>query len=90
MNPILALSFGAFLIALTMIAFAFYYIGKNKTVTVNYLQIAGLFSFTFITAAGDPASNFIQSIGIITFSYLATATISYIVGYTDRPVASIK
>lgn len=88
MNPILALSIGAFLVALILIAFSFYYIGKYKTVTINYLQIAGLFVLTLITALGDPASNYLQTIGAITFSYLATATISYILGYTDRSTSN--
>ncbi len=86
MNPnlILGVSLGAYMSALVVIAFAFYYLGKNKTITVNLFQVAGLLFLTLITAAGDPASNYALTIGAITFGYFATATVSYILGYTGR------
>lgn len=79
-----------FIAALAIIAFIFYYIGKNKTVSVSLIQLAGLLLLTVITTAGDPIPNPVQTIATVAFSYFATATVSYVLGYTERPIQAKK
>ncbi len=87
---LLYISGTAFIAALAIIAFIFYHIGKNKTVSVSLAQLAGLLLLTIITMVGDPIPNYAQTIGTIAFSYLATATVSYVLGYTERPIQAKK